>query len=405
MKPKLRAVQPTLIEHQGSPYIVLSDPLRLSEETIAIPHPLAPLLELCDGTRDVPTLQTAFELRTGIRLEEETVQGIIAQLDKSLLLHSDRFIQARDVVISQFQSAPARPPALAGAGYPANPDELRDMLSEYLGSISDDLNKGSGSDHIKGVISPHIDFQRGGEVYAQVWSKATTAIDDVELAIIFGTNHFGGDRLFTLTRQNYSTPWGILPTATDIVDKLAEALGETSAFEDELHHRNEHSIELALIWLHYFLGDRKCELVPILCGSFEHFINSDEAPSHHEEISAVVDCLQKVVGSRRTLVVAAADLAHMGPAFGDPRPIETAERVGVSTADDELIKSMCSADAEGFFSQVKNETDRRRICGLAPIYMTLRILNDSQGEAAGYMQCPADQINGSLVSICGVGLR
>lgn len=405
MKPKLRAVQPTLIDHQGSPYIVLSDPLRLSEKTIAIPHPLAPLLELCDGTRDVPTLQTAFELRTGIRLEEETVQGIVTQLDKSLLLHSDLFIQARDVVISQFQSAPARPPALAGASYPADPDELRYMLSEYLGNIPDDSNTKSSSSLIKGVISPHIDFQRGGEVYAQVWSKATRAIEDIDLAIIFGTNHFGGDRLFTLTRQNYSTPWGILPTATDIVDKLSDALGETSAFEDELHHRNEHSIELALIWLHYFLGDRKCELVPILCGSFEHFINSGEEPRHHKDISAVVDCLQKVVGSHRALVVAAADLAHMGPVFGDYNPIDTTERAKINAADEGLLKSMCSADAEGFFNQIKNEKDRRRICGLAPIYMTLRTLEYSQGETAGYIQCPADQINGSLVSICGVGLR
>lgn len=405
MKPKLRPVQPTLIEHEGNPYIVLSDPLRLSEDNIAIPHPLAPLLQLCDGTRDLPTLQTAFELRTGIHLEQRIVEEIIGQLDESLLLDSERFANARDSITTQFRSAPARPPALAGAGYSDDPDELRDMLSYYLKGIPSESQVEKCPDRVRGVISPHIDFQRGGPVYAQTWSEAIEAIGDIELAVIFGTNHYGGYRLFTLTRQNYATPWGILPTATNIVDRIADELGEAPAFEDELHHRNEHSIELALIWLHYFLGDKNCELVPILCGSFEHFIYKDEDPSQNKDISAVVNCLQEVIGQRRTIVVAAADLAHMGPAFGDQHPIDTQERASIHTADDKLIKSMCSADAEGFFAQIQKEGDRRRICGLAPIYMTLRILEDSQGEATGYMQCPADQIDGSLVSICGVSLR
>ncbi|MBT4511322.1 MAG: AmmeMemoRadiSam system protein B, partial [Chloroflexi bacterium] len=391
--------------HEGNPYIVLVDPLRLSEEIAAIPQQLVPFLELCDGTRDLPTLRTAFELQTGVRLDEMTVAQIVSQLDEALLLDNGKFAQVRDALTSEFKAAPARPPTLAGASYPADPDELTKMLEGYLDSIPKESNPPNNTDGFTGIISPHIDFQRGGPVYAQTWNRISETIRDIDLAIIFGTNHLGGYNLFTLTRQNYSTPWGILPTPENMVDQLADGLGNGIAFEDELYHQNEHSIELALVWLHYFLGDRKCELLPILCGSFERFTNGGEDPAQNEEISAVLNILQEVTKSRRTLIVAAADLAHMGPAFGDLIPIDTTSRAKIAAADEDLMKSMCAADAQGFFTQIKQEGDNRRICGLAPIYMTLRILEQSRGEPSGYMQCPADEIDASLVSICGIGLR
>ncbi|GAG18358.1 unnamed protein product, partial [marine sediment metagenome] len=46
----------------------------------------------------------------------------------------------------------------------------------------------------------------------------------------------------------------------------------------------------------------------------------------------------------------------------------------------------------------------RNICGLAPIYLMLRILEDGHGEPAGYDRCPADINHTSFVSICGVVL-
>jgi hypothetical protein len=49
--------------------------------------------------------------------------------------------------------------------------------------------------------------------------------------------------------------------------------------------------------------------------------------------------------------------------------------------------------------------DRNRICGLSSIYMLLRFLSPTTGEMVSYTQCPADQQNASLVSICGVLLQ
>jgi hypothetical protein len=52
---------------------------------------------------------------------------------------------------------------------------------------------------------------------------------------------------------------------------------------------------------------------------------------------------------------------------------------------DPLRLSICTGDAEALFQGVKEEQDRRRICGLPPIYLTLRYLDGAKGEVSGYM--------------------
>jgi hypothetical protein len=193
----------------------------------------------------------------------------------------------------------------------------------------------------------------------------------------------------------------VLPTARDVVGVLAEALGKEAAFADELHHRSEHSIELAAVWLHYVRGERPCELVPILCGSFGSFVRGEAQPERDPAVTALLDALGQVMDGRRTLVVAAADLSHVGPAFGG-RPLDLVGRATVQAADEELIERVCAGDALGFFAAVRREGDRYNVCGLPPVYLVLRALGPVRGERVAYDRCPADQDGTSLVSICGV---
>ncbi len=120
------------------------------------------------------------------------------------------------------------------------------------------------------------------------------------------------------------------------------------------------------------------------------------------EVNLFVDAVRQATANRRALIVAAGDLAHVGPAFGDRYPIGLAEKTSLSTADSELMANIAGGNAEGMFLQVKSEGDRRRICGLAPIYLALRILGETTGKITGYAQCPADQQGTSFVSICGI---
>jgi AmmeMemoRadiSam system protein B len=407
MRPKLRAIEAHLVQHGGQPAILLRDPLRLSDQVFFLRPQLGLLLELCDGTRDESELRAALAVRAGLRLTPTVLEQILAQLDNALLLDNERFAQAYTAALQEFRAAPWRPLGLAGVNYPADPGALGDMLQRYVDSAPD-TGQPTDDGPIRGLVSPHIDYQRGGPVYAQVWGKVAEAVREAEIAIIFGTNHLSGEEGLTLTRQHYATPWGVLPTARHIVDAVAQAMGDEAAFQDELDHSVEHSIELAAIWLHYLLGDRRdspCELVPILCGLFQRFVTGDNQPRQDFAMSAAIEALRAATTSSRTIVVAAGDLAHVGPAFGDSYPIDFVGRARLTTADQQLMATICTGDAEAFFQAVKEEQDRRRICGLPPIYLTLRYLDGAKGEVSGYMHCPADQRSTSLVSICGIVFR
>jgi len=407
MQPKLRAIQAHLVQHGSQPAIVLRDPLQLSDRAVLLRPQLALLLGLCDGTRDESELRAALAVRAGLRLTPTELEQILAQLDNALLLDNERFTQAYAAALQEFRAAPWRPPGLAGINYPADPDDLRDTLQRYIDSTPD-TSQQTDDRPIRGLISPHIDYQRGGPVYAQVWGRMAEAVREAEIAIIFGTDHLSGEDGLALTRQHYATPWGVLPTAHHVVEAMAQAMGDEAAFRDELHHRVEHSIELAAVWLHYLLGDRRdspCELVPILCGPFQRFLTEDDQPEQDATMSAAIEALRAATASSRTIVVAAGDLAHVGPAFGDSYPVDFIGRARLTAADQQLMATLCTGDAETFFQEVKEEQDRRRICGLPPIYLTLRYLDGAKGEVSGYMQCPADQRSTSLVSICGIVFR
>jgi AmmeMemoRadiSam system protein B len=398
--PKLRAVDARQIKQRGQPAILLHDPLNLTERCAVLPQRLAPLLMLCDGTRDSGGLRASLMVRHGIRVSTDMIDQILGALDEALLLDNGRFAEALERAVTEFRSAPFRAPVSAGHSYPASADELRTVLQQYVDGVEP---FDAGPMAWRGLISPHIDFTRGGPVYARVWKRAEDAVREATVAVIIGTDHSGGAGRVTLTRQHYATPYGTLPTACDIVDGLAAAIGPELAFADELNHRSEHSIELAAVWLHHMRGGKPCELVPILYGSFGRFVAGEADPGGDDAMSGLVEALRVSTGGREVLVVAAADLAHVGPAFGGA-PVDMAGRARLQAADDQIIERTCAGDAEGFFQAIKSRGDRYNVCGLPPIYLALRALAPVSGELVAYDRCPADERGTSLVTICGVAL-
>jgi AmmeMemoRadiSam system protein B len=398
--PKLRPVDLRPIVYQGQRLLLLRDPLQLSDKTLLVPQVLGPVLALCDGTReDARAVGAALAIRYGLPIDTGSIEQLLQALDQALLLDNERHEEARLAALDAFREAPFRDPALAGSSYPEEPDELRGLLTSYDGG-SDQRTDGYRSQGL-GLVSPHIDYARGGEVYAQVWKQAEESVRSADLVIIFGTDHFGGDASITLTRQHYATPFGVLPTARDIVDELATAIGEQPAFDGELRHRGEHSIELAAVWLHHTRQELECEVVPILCGSFARFTSGLADAAEDDRINRIVAILREKMLGRRTIVVAAADLAHVGPAFGGV-PVDLAGRGNLQESDAELIEKMCAGDAEGFLAAITSVDDRNNVCGVSPIYLALRTLAGAPGHFVAYDRCPADEHGTSLVSICGV---
>jgi AmmeMemoRadiSam system protein B len=396
---KLRVLRTQPAIDKGRKGIVISDPMGISDKMVFVPGPLTLLLPLLDGTRDISALKTGFELRMGFPIGNMAIEQAVQQFDEALFLDNGRFYQAYTEVLNEYRSAVSRPPVLTGMCCPTDPVELRTFLDSYLEQPGNKKQKCPTG--IKGIISPHIDYERGGNIYAKVWSQAKESLQDIELLIILGTDHNDIEANITLTYQSYETPWGIVATDKQAVDELAGELHE-SIFKYELHHRKEHSIEAALMWAHHLLKNTKCEMLPILCGSFQQFIDSGENPSDQKEIRSTIEFLRKLSGQRRTIIVAAADLAHQGPSFGDPQPLDVVGRARMAKHDEELVSVMCSGNADDFFTLIRKEGDRRHVCGLSPIYMMLSVLSGAEGTPVGYAQCPASEDSTSMVSICGI---
>ena len=402
-RPKLRLLEPQLVDYRGQRMIYLHDGLGIAKDGALIPQRLAPLLSLCDGTRDISALRSGLLMRTGETLPENVISDIMAQLDDALLLENGAFQAAAALVAQRYRQAKHRLPSHAGAVYPSDAAQLVRMMEGYCAEtpVSDDSDTPVG--RLVGMLCPHIDYARGHKTYAELWQRAKPSLDDVELVVIFGTDHSGGLGALTPTRQSYATPHGVLPTDAAIVDSLADALGQGRAYTEEIHHIKEHSIELAAVWLHHFMGGRSCPIVPILCGSFHHFVSGNGHPSEDVFIDAALRCLREMTAERNTLVIAAGDLAHMGPAFGDAHPLDAIARAKLAAEDSASMNDICNGDAGAFLERSRSEADSRRICGISPIYLTLEYLNGKQlsGESMGYDQCSADSQDGSVVSIAG----
>ncbi|MBK8989301.1 MAG: AmmeMemoRadiSam system protein B [Chloroflexi bacterium] len=407
--PRLRPLDFQSVHHMGQQMWYLRDPLQLTPYQLIMPPALAQMLVFCDGTRTPAEIHAAFCRQMGQMVDYGIVYDALEQLDKACLLENGRSRQVQAEMLKAYRAQPHRPPALAGLSYPDEPQALTALLQQY--GAGDDLN-GWRPWQGRGIISPHIDYQRGGPVYAKVWRRAETAVAQADLVLILGTDHNGSAGSVTLTRQAYATPYGVLPTDLTLVDQLAAAIGEEAAYAEEIHHRQEHSIELSAVWLHYTtqkLGLAPKLMVPILCGSFHHFVMNGPHPFEDARLTAVIKTLQRATQGKKVLAVASVDFAHVGPNFGDSFVMDAPRRAALQAADDHLMTAILRGDAADFYGQITAVQDRNRICGFSSIYLLLRYLGSTgdattagDGRRVTYAHCPADPQDHSLVSISGL---
>ncbi len=409
LRPKLRPVEAQRVERDGSTFFLINDPHRLAEKALMIREELGPFLAIADGTKTVDEIIAEARNRGQTGVEDEPVRDLFNQLDNLYLLEGLKYEAQVTRALDEYRSADFRVPALEGKAYPDDPDDLLDLMENFAPDVSDDQEPSDRA--LKAIVSPHIDYERGGDSYAELWRRAAPDLQDVELAVVFGTDHQGAGPRLTLTRQSYATPWNILPNDTDLVGKLARVLSadrtvEDHPFADEFNHISEHSIELASVWLNWAIGDNAVKVLPILCGSMGEYVREDgdlrdASPDDHPQIADAIGLLQQVAQHRRTVFVAAADLSHVGPTFGDEEESDDLIRREIEEHDTELMSAVIKGDRSGFLDVLRREEDYSRVCGFAPIYMALWASGVTDGTWMGYQQCPADSDGKSFVSIAG----
>jgi hypothetical protein len=387
--PKLRNINIFPVQSSGQTLLCLQDPQNISEKALFMPLPLYFIVSLFDGQHSILDIQAEYMRRSGEFLFTEKIQEIISQLEENLFLEGDRFQKALRQKEETFKRASVREAAFVGKSYEGDPDRLKVRLEGYF-SGSDGpgaLGERGGANGLKGVVAPHIDFQRGGFCYAfahrEIWERNSS-----RCFIIFGTAHAAMEQPFCLTRKDFVTPLGTLNVDKDLIDAIQSRCPD-DLFKDEGVHRSEHSIEFQCIFLRYLYPEpNPLKIVPILSGSFQEAIEKGISPMEIKRIRQFIEALRGAISSLggRVCYIASADLSHIGLQFGDREGIRKYDLRILKEEDQEMLGYAERMDGEGFFSLIMRERDRRRICGLPAIYTMLKALEAKEGRLLKYGQ-------------------
>ncbi|MEJ1354674.1 MAG: AmmeMemoRadiSam system protein B [Candidatus Sedimenticola sp. (ex Thyasira tokunagai)] len=178
-------------------------------------------------------------------------------------------------------------PAVAGLFYPADADELRSEVRQFLAEAK------PGTDTLpKALIAPHAGYIYSGPVAGSAYAGLKPFSSKIKRVILLAPAHrLGFPGLARCSAKAFRTPLGDIPVDSEamagIID-LPQVHLLDAAFTEE------HSIEVHLPFLQECL--EQFTLVPLLV--------SDADPSQVEEV------LELLWGGSETLIVISSDLSH-----------------------------------------------------------------------------------------------
>jgi len=405
----------------------LRDPSGFTDQVAVLPIPLLDVVSLFDGDHAIDEIRDIVAARHGGGLSAADVIAVAERLDEAGFLDSPRFARRRRRIEAKFAASPTRPAAHAGGAYAGEAGALREQIAGFFehadgpgaaldGTALDgreglaatrgfDLRSPQGATSIgklrnpqlRGLLAPHIDFHRGGPVYAWAYKEILERCD-ADLFVVLGTCHAGMAEPFAATLKAFDTPLGAVPADRDFLDALGRRYGH-DLFASEGAHRIEHSIEFQAVMLRWALRDRPFTMVPLLASFLHEAVwtgqGAEADPRVPRFLAALADTL--AASGRRVCVVGGVDLAHVGPRFGDAEPNTRVFLAEVERADRAMLETVTDGDAPAFFVSVAADRDARRICGLSPIYAFLRALPGAHGRLIRYRQWPDPE---GTVSFC-----
>lgn len=238
-----------------------------------------------------------------------------------------------------------RAPVVAGSFYPADPNELREMVAGFLGGAPGSVAGVRAGSSVAAIV-PHAGFVYSGGV-AGAGFRAAAAFGRPDLVLLLGASHTGaGDALSLPVEAAWRTPLGDVALDAAAIER-AHGLGlrgEPAAF------RREHSMEVVLPFLQVLFADVP-PVMPV-CVRL--------APWDALEVGA--GALRDLIGTRRAWIVASSDFTHY-----------ESDRVARSI-DRAALERILRRDAEGFYREVIERG--LSICGAAAICVLLLLARD-----------------------------
>lgn len=223
-----------------------------------------------------------------------------------------------------------RPPAVAGAFYPASADRVRRMIEGYLADAPElDLPPP------RAVVAPHAGYVYSGPTAGYAFKAVASLPHKKRTVYLLGPAHRAWFRGVALGAYSaFRTPLGDVPVATDRIEELVERSPLYAAAPEA--HAEEHCLEVEVPFLQMTLPD--FQLVPMLFGEVDPRAVGEELSEH--------------LGAD-DFVVVSSDLSH----FFD---YQTAQRL-----DRGLLDAVLAGDEAGVLGG--------EACGRAPMVALMEI--------------------------------
>lgn len=183
-----------------------------------------------------------------------------------------------------------RPPAVAGAFYPADPVRLRREVADLLAAASPVEAAAPLA-----LIVPHAGYMYSGPVAATAYALLARTRPEVRRVVLVGPSHFAWFEGMALP--------GVDALATPLGEVPADAAGEARArchpgvVDSAEAHSREHSLEVQLPFLQGILGNPS--VVALLCG--------------HATGDQVAPVVEEFLAEEGTVVLVSSDLSHYLP--------------------------------------------------------------------------------------------
>ena len=401
--PKLIAVDAFPVEEDGRKMYCIKDPQNSDIAPLVVSELALYIMTFFDGNNSIDSVISTLKEKYGKVIEKADLDSLVKMLDNSLLLENENYINHQQLIENNFFNSDTRKAYLSGLSYPESKEKLNNLLDDFFEKAGKILPLKNENEILRGLVSPHIDFTRGGTSYAVAYREILNKTN-ADTYLIFGTTHYAqNDNPFILTRKPFSTPLGTIDTDTEFLDRIEDKC-KWDLYEGEIFHRTEHSIEFQVVFLQHILKEKNFKIIPVLCNSFHQFIGNGSSPFEDKKISTFLTELKKIIDSYgdSVVVIAGVDLAHVGPKFGDKDQVDEKTLSWIRNRDAISLEYTEKIDAEGFYRSVEEEKDKRKICGLSSIYSMLKVTDASYGTILDYDNA-LEEDTGSVVTFASAG--
>ena len=162
----------------------------------------------------------------------------------------------------------------------------------------------------------------------------------------------------------FQTPLGRTEADTTLIGALESRCGDLRACE--LDHLHEHSIELQVAWLQHLFGPSSFAVVPLLCHDPCMPLSPDDGPDLHTVAAALGTLIAE--SPQETLIVAGADLSHVGAAFGDMRYLDESRLAEVRAHDETALEHLVDGGGASFLSYLTDTENHTSVCSVGCMY-------------------------------------